>query len=441
MKNPRRTIRPGPAILVTAAFIGPGTVLTASTAGALHGYTLLWAVLFSVLATIVLQEMAARLGIVSGGGLAEAVRATVPAPLLRRLLLALILGGILFGNAAYQTGNLLGAATGLEILTAPAGPPEVAQQQAAAETGVVWRLAGLWSLVIAAAALVLIWIGRFDVLQWSLMVLVAVMGVLFLVSAVLSGPDLGALLQGCVPRLFSRPADPAASSAGWFVVGLIGTTVVPYNLFLHASGAATRWAKTDDPARAVRQSLVDTAISVGLGGLMTASILVTAAVAFEGGGALESVRDIARQLRPTLGSWAETVFAVGLFSAGLTSSITAPIAAAYATAGCFGWPARLSDWRLKAVATAVVLVGLWCALQFGGSPQQAIIVAQVANGLLLPVIAIYLLLMVNRATLMQQLANGWWGNLLGGAIVLVTGLIAARQLISVAVKITQLGGD
>lgn len=392
----------GPGVFVTAAFIGPGTVLAASTAGADFGYSLLWAIVFSIVAAVILQEMAARLGIVTGKGLAEAIHCSFGNPFLRWAMISLVLGAILFGNSAYQTGNILGAASGLQILTAGSD--------------------SIWSLVIAATALTVIAIGRFELLQWLLITLVGLMGVIFFVSAISCGPELTAILKGL------KPAIPGGS--GWIIVGLIGTTVVPYNLFLHASGAAERFAHFEDKRSAIRDSFVDLAISIAIGGVITASLLITAAVTFTDTG-LNSIADIADQLRPTLGAWAEHSFAVGLFAAGLTSSITAPIAAAYAASGCFGWRAELSDPKFKIVAATVILIGLTAALSFGGSPQQTIIIAQIANGLLLPIVAVFLLYTMNRKDLVGEYGNGFVANLLGTAVVVVTCLIAARQFRSV----------
>ena len=419
----------GPAIFVTAAFIGPGTVMTASRAGADFGYGLLWAVLFSVIAAIVLQEMAARLGIVTGAGLAEAIRTTIRLPALRWIFLALVLGGILVGNAAYQTGNLLGAAAGLEILYP--GPSVDDGASPLLDT------AGLGAIGIAVASLVIIWVGRFRVLQVCLVLLVAIMGLLFLMAAIALGPNLTDIAYGLLPGPPTPRADHELSGVGslWLVVGLIGTTVVPYNLFLHASSASARWTDRDNPSQGVRQSLWDTLISVSIGGLITASLLISAAIAFGSGGELTHIRDVATQLRPLLGNWAEFAFAIGILSAGLSSSITAPIAAGFATAGCFGKPATLASPFLKWVATLVVLIGLASALCFGRSPTEAIILAQVANGLLLPLVAIFLLVMVNQKRLMKQMVNGLVANILGLTIVLLTALLALRQLVLVWEKI------
>ena len=107
----------GPGLLVTAAFIGPGSVATASAVGANFGFVLLWALLFSLIATIVLQEMAARLGLVSGEGLSQALRTTFKNPLLSRIAVLLVVSAIGIGNAAYEAGNISGAALGLQSLT------------------------------------------------------------------------------------------------------------------------------------------------------------------------------------------------------------------------------------------------------------------------------------------------------------------------------------
>ena len=117
-----------------------------------------------------------------------------------------------------------------------------------------------------------------------------------------------------------------------------------------------------------------------------------------------------------------------MFAAGLTSAITAPIAAAYAAAGCFGWPNKLSDWRLQLVGMVVILAGVIAALMWGGSPQQAIALAQVANGLLLPILAIFILLIANEKKLMLRFANSKFFNVIAIAMIAIILLLAVRQL-------------
>jgi manganese transport protein len=389
--------RLGPGFLVTAAFIGPGTVTVASKAGAQFGHTLLFAVAFSVFAALVFQEMAARLGIVSGQGLGESIRTTLKHPLLRFFAIALVITAIGFGNAAYQTGNLTGAAAGISQLTG-------------IHPTVCVIAIGLVCMVLVAS------LRTQNYLQMVLVVLVIFMSLLFLISALVARPSVSEIASGTfIPQI--------TSSNIAIVIGLIGTTVVPYNLFLHSSGAAKNWQGVD-PAKAIWESRLDTLLSVGVGGLITAAIVSTAASAFHQQGIqLNSISEIADQLRPSLGNFASSFFLLGLFAAGLTSAITAPLAAAYATSGCLGWKSDASDFRFTLIAWAIILFGMITAIIFGRSPAQTIIAAQVANGLILPLVTLFLLIVVNRPSILGAFANRWITNLLGGTtLLIVTGL-------------------
>jgi manganese transport protein len=220
---------------------------------------------------------------------------------------------------------------------------------------------------------------------------------------------------GDVWRGLAIPTIPEGSLV--VVIGMIGTTIVPYNLFLHASAVLQRWPESVPIDEALRQSRRDTVVSIALGGLVTAAIVVTGA-AVQAGSGVSTAADMAVQLAPLLGgSAARWLFAAGMFAAGLTSAITAPLAAAYATAGLFGLPPNLTDWRLRGVWLGVLAAGLGMALIWGRSPTEAILLAQVANGLLLPVVALFLLMAVNQRRRMRSHANGWLSNALGLVVV------------------------
>lgn len=397
--RPRR-LASGPGWLVAAAFIGPGTVTTATLAGVRYGTGLLWALLFGTLATMVLQEMAARLGLVSGKGLGEAIARRFEGRALRPLALGLVLAAIVGGNAAYETGNLLGGALGLQ--------------------GVFGGDARVWAAGIGGLAALLLASGSYRLVERAMIALVALMSLTFIATAIALRPDATALLQGLlVPRLPDAGAVLVA-------IGLVGTTVVPYNLFLHASAMRERWAGVDELPSA-RFNLV---LSIGIGGVVSMAILVAGASAPSGEGGIQGAADMARALEPVLGRWATVVFALGLFAAGITSSITAPLAAAWATAGVLGWPRDLRDPRLRRVWGGVLLVGVVLALT-GLRPVPAILFAQAANGLLLPAVALFLLLVVNDAGWMGPHRNRVWSNLLGGIVVTVTTVLGARALLSV----------
>ncbi|HUF78145.1 MAG TPA: divalent metal cation transporter, partial [Thermoanaerobaculia bacterium] len=250
--------------VIAAAFIGPGTVTACGIAGASYGTALLWALGFSTVATLVLQEASARLAAVSGRDLAQALRQGDREAGGRGVVVVLVLGAIVLGCAAYEAGNLLGAAAGTALVL---GLP-------------AWLLA----LASGAVAAALLWLGAPRTVAHLLAALVALMGVAFLVTAVLVRPAAGEVLRGLLV-----PSTPPG--AGLLVLGLIGTTVVPYNLFL-GSGLAVGQRLPE-----IRFGL---AVSVVLGGLISMGVLVVGA-AMAGPFAFDAV---AAELAGRLGGWA-----------------------------------------------------------------------------------------------------------------------------------------
>ncbi len=393
----------GPGILVTAAFIGPGTITTASSAGANFGFALLWALVFSIFATIVLQEMSARLGLVTRAGLAEAMRSTFHSRLFGKLSVLLVVAAVGFGNAAYEAGNIAGAALAITSVIS------IDKSSAAIALGIL--SAGLLAS------------GRYRVLEVALIGLVLTMSAVFILTASIVAPSLGGILSSVL-----RPTMPAGSTLT--IIALIGTTVVPYNLFLHANAVREKWGSAVPLDAALSQSRWDTGLSIGLGGLITLAILATAATAFFQTGLKFGGESLAVQLEPLLGASAKYVFALGLFAGGLTSAITAPLAAAYAVCGALGWSQGLSNGRFRLVWGAVLLTGtVFAAL--GTKPLTAILFAQVANGFLLPVVAIFLLVVMNRQQLLGKYCNGPLANALGTLVVLVTTGLGAVKLLGV----------
>ncbi|HKK27244.1 MAG TPA: Nramp family divalent metal transporter [Gemmatimonadota bacterium] len=383
--------------MVAAAFLGPGTITTATLAGVRTGSALLWALLFSVLATLALQEMAARLGLVTGQGLGEAVRARFRRGPARTAAALLVLSAIVIGNAAYETGNLLGGALGASAL---GGGP-----------------ARAWAPVLGLGAAALLWWGRYAILQRWLTLMVGVMGIVFFATAATLLPSPGELLRGLL-------VPEAPGSAALLALGLVGTTVVPYNLFLHASAVRERWSGAGDLPEARR----DAARAIVLGGLVSMAVVVTAAGA--GAPGVENAADMARQLEPLLGEWARVFFGAGLLAAGLTSAITAPLAAAWAACGVLGWDADLRSARFRAVWGLVLGAGIAFSV-LGIRPVPAILFAQVANGLLLPAVAVFLLVAVNDGERMGRWRNGRALNLAGAVVVALAAVLGVRALAGV----------
>lgn len=392
----------GPGAIVAAGFIGPGTVTTCTVSGASYGYTLLWAMLFSTIATIILQEMSARLGIATQKGLGDALRTKFTSNTARLLLALLVIAAVFIGNIAYETGNLTGAIMGVQAVW-PAIPKVV------------------FALILGALGFFLLWSGSYQKVENVLTGLVILMSILFLATAIAVKPDMGAVLQGLfIPRV------PQMERSWFYIAGLIGTTVVPYNIYLHASSAAKKWKKVED----IRSSHLDTILSIGLGGIVSMCIIITASAAFSGtGAAITSGADMAVQLQPILGSWATATMGLGLFAAGTTSMITAPLSAAFACSGILGWGEDMKQSRFKAFWITVLAFGVFAATALGGSsPTEIILFAQAANAFLLPVTAILLLVCCNDRKLMGGHNNKLWNNILGIIVLAVTLFIAFRNI-------------
>lgn len=391
----------GPGVMVAAAFVGPGTVTTASVAGASSGVSLLWAVAISVLATIVLQELSIRSALSTNQDLAPLIRQFghdrgwgVPIALL-------ILCSVGLGNAAYQSGNLAGAAMGLS------GATPVRFIHAVLVTGSF------------AAGLILV--DRYRLLERAMLILVGLM------TCLLTG-----LAVACLPELITAHRQVVSNVHAFdatVVLALIGTTVVPYNLFLHATAVRHRWSGIA-LADALRQARIESAGAIFVGGVVTAAIMIVATVVIAGDTsrpALEALQVGIDQRFPDIGRWA---MGVGLFAAGLTSAIAAPVAAGWAVCGVMGWNTSSGSKAFKGVALMVLAVGMLFAI-FAARPVALIVLAQATNAVLLPLVALVLLAIVNSPLIPHDYRNGWPQNLIVTGVIGVVLLLAATKLLSV----------
>jgi NRAMP (natural resistance-associated macrophage protein)-like metal ion transporter len=366
--------RPGPGMLVTAAFIGPGTVTSCTLAGAQFGYALVWALGFATIATVILQNLSARVALVRGQGLGEAIMEALPSPVLKWSAAALLAAALVLGNAAYEAGNISGSALGIEaIIGGTFGLP-------------LPLLIGLFAIILLAT-------GNPKWLERLLIALVIVMSLSFLVALAVTRPDFGALFAGLVPTL----PDGSLLTA----MALIGTTVVPYNLFLHAASVRNRWRG----AEGLEEASTESAISIGLGGLVSIAILATAAAALFGSNAvITDAVGMAKQIEPLYGELARQALGLGLLGAGLTSALTAPMATGYIVREL--WPGAdeaASAQRQRWTMVFIALIGTLVA-SAGIKPVEIIMLAQVANGLLLPLVAAFLVWVVQNPALMGKYA-------------------------------------
>ncbi len=377
-------------MVIAAAFIGPGTVTTAAASGAGFGYSLLWALLFSTLACAVLQESAARITIASGHTLGEAVKQRFN----NKGIAWFLAISIFLGCAAYEAGNILGAISGMALAVTGVDPV-------------------VFTVVIVAISAAVLWLGKTSTVANIMGVVVAVMGFAFLIAGLSTPIDGAALAKG----LFI-PSFPGGSVI--LTLGLVGTTIVPYNLFLGSGLAKGQTIKS------MRFGLV---VAVLLGGVISMGILL-AGTAMDGE---FSFAGLAATLSEANGTWMATVFAIGLFAAGFTSSITAPLAAAITLQSVGG---KDKDWsetgiRYRMGWGLVLLTGLIFGVT-GIKPIPVIILAQAANGLILPVIAVFLWLICNNRKLMGAHVNGGSIDIFMGITVWVSSLLGLINVFKAA---------
>ncbi|TMP39585.1 Nramp family divalent metal transporter [Pseudoalteromonas rubra] len=390
----------GPGVIVTAAFIGPGTITACTLAGAQFGYALLWALVFATIATIILQEMSARVGIVTQKGLGEVIHESLQESVWKWPLFALIIVAICIGNAAYEAGNLVGAALGIEAITTPGK----------------WVFRGSIIALTALGAVILM-LGTYKQIERILIALVSIMALAFVVTFFLVGPDLAALLKGLV-----TPQLPEGSLLT--VIALIGTTVVPYNLFLHASAAKTHWSDPND----IPQARADTAISIGLGGLIAILVTSTAAASiFTLGLSVNNAVDMAQVFEPLFGSLSKYLLGVGLFAAGLSSVITAPLATSYVVSELLQQNTEVDGKVFRLISVTIIVIGAVLSMA-NIKPIEIILLAQFANGLLLPIIAGFLLYVMNNTKMLGKYSNTRVSNMLGFSVLIFTAMLGIRLI-------------
>tara|TARA_B100000927_G_C16475146_1_gene473107 strand:- start:83 stop:1273 length:1191 start_codon:yes stop_codon:yes gene_type:complete len=388
----------GPGVLIAAAFIGPGTVTLCTIAGVSYGYSLIWALILSIFATIFLQELSLRIGLATKMNVAEVIRKSVKSVFLNRLLLILILSSILVGNAVYEAGNITGASLGI--------------------SGIInYDAINNIPLFIGIIAFVILYQGNYKIIERSLIVLVLLMSLSFFLTAIITRPEINTLINGIfIPKVDEKSI--------LIVLGLIGTTVVPYNIFLHSSLVTEKW----DSIKKLKTARVESFISIFLGGIVSLSIIVTAASVNSQD--VESVIDLARGLEPLYGKFAIYFLGIGLFASGITSSITAPLAAAYVAKSCFGWKGSMKSTKFRLVWILVLLFGVIISM-ININPIEIIKFAQFSNSLLLPIIAIILLWIVNDNRIIGSQYSYNYQNIFGAIIIMISIILGAKGIISI----------
>ncbi len=393
----------GPGYLVAVGYMDPGNWATDLAGGARYGYTLLSVIMASNLMAILLQAMAARLGIATGRDLAQACRDTYsrPATLVLWLLAEVAI-------AATDLAEVIGAAIALQLLF---GLP------------LIWGVS-LTSLDV----LVVLYLQKHGFRWVEALVVLLILGIAgsFAVELYLSRPDIGAMLWGFLPRS-EVVTDPGML---YIAIGILGATVMPHNLYLHSSIVQTRKYADDLASRkdATKFASIDSFVALTSALFINGAILVMAAAVFHGTGH-EDVADISDAyllLAPLLGTTAASVlFAVALLLSGQNATLTGTLAGQIVMEGFLS--IRLRPWlrrlitRLVAIAPAVAVIAV--AGERGAG--SLLILSQVVLSLQLPFAVFPLLLFTSDRRRMGELVNPWWMTALGWPVAL---LIAALNV-------------
>jgi Mn2+/Fe2+ NRAMP family transporter len=315
--------------------------------------------------------------------------------------MGLILIAIGLGNAAYQGGNISGSNLGLGIFWEfpiwQLGPFSI-------QSGNLW---------IGIFTFLLLWSGNYKRLEQLLVGLVLLMSIAFLGTSILIKPDLGSLFHGFIPS-FSTEKFPT-------IVALIGTTVVPYNLFLYASLVKKQWRNVEDLPKMTK----DISVSVILGGIVSMAILVVGAA--NPSENLETAQDIARGLTGIFGSFGAYLMGFGLLAAGLTSSLTAPLAGGLVICGILGWSQDIRSKPMRASMGGILFLGIIFS-SLGIRPVTLITLAQLANGILLPVISAWLIWAASQKTLLGKYALTNKNLIFGIIIWLITLILGLKSV-------------
>lgn len=373
----------GPGFLVGVGYMDPGNWGTDLEAGSRFGYRLLWVVLVSNLIAIVVQNLSARLGLVTGYSYAENCR--------RRFATAKWLSLWMVAELALVATDLaefMGAMLGFELLF-----------------GVGRLAAALLSVVSVFGILALYrWGDRWVELQ--IMALVALVGGCYVYELRLVSPEWGKVVHGTLVPLLDGASAPIAA-------GILGATVMPHNLFLHSAVVRRRPGREVERA-ALRSTLIDSLLALNGAWLINAAILVTAAATFFGRSQrVMSIVQAHDTLVPLLGPFAGGVFALALLASGVSSSTTATLTGQIVFEGF--WGRRMNLFLRRALTVAPALVVIW----LGWEPFRVLIVSQIGLSVALPFTLVPLAALTARADVMGRHANGRLGN----AIVLAATLV------------------
>ena len=382
----------GPGLIATSAGNDAGGIATYSSAGAEFGYDLIWVMILLTVSFAVVQEMCARLGAATGRGLLDLIREKFGIG-----WTLFVVGVVVIANGGVTLSEFVGIGAAAELLGV--------SRYIAVPIGA----ALLWYLVIY---------GSYAKVE-KIFLLMTLVFFAYPVAAFMGHPDWSAVARGAFV-----PTIKMNSAYIFLLVGVLGTTITPYIQIFQQSSVVERGAAR----RHYGPERIDAYFGSVFSNLMSVSMIIAtgATLYVAGQHNIESAADAAKALEPVVGKSAETLFAVGLLGASLLAGAVLPLATSYAVSEAFGIPKGVNlDFRrgktFFTIFTALIVGGAGIALLPDIPIFPLLVGIQVLNGVLLPVILVFILLLVNDRNLMSDLKNSRFYNFLGwGTFALIT---------------------
>lgn len=401
----------GPAIIVAAGILGPGTVTTSSVYGAKYGYAGLWIVAIAVMLAIFYQEPAVRITNMENGKDGQTVMLGIRNHISKPMAIILWIT-LLFGGVALQAGNLAGTSMALAYFFP--GTSDF-----------------FWVCLISIVGFTIGWFGVYKIVENFNKVLIASIILAFVLCAVYTGPNVGDLLtEGFTFKI--------AGGDYWTALALLSTTA-PYHVVVGYSSLMKKRrmeSKIEDNLSTdskIRSAKFDLCISMLFAGLVTAAIIICAGtVMFPRGIEVKSAADMALQLTPLLGRFAGIVFSFGLFAAGFSTVLYQVTIQPYYMNEAFGRDVNLKSKQSRLVMASTGILPLFVIALFGGTPVSLIVTAQALTGLAYPLVVILVWILCNKKDFMGKYRNTKTQNTIYAVITLITTFLAIRTFLSLA---------
>lgn len=389
----------GPGVITGFAGNEAGGVTTYSAVGAHFGFSLLWLLLVASIGLGVIQEMCSRMGLVTGQGLSDLIRERFG---VRWTILAMIV--LIIANGSNVVAEYAGIAASVELL----GVPRIISVPLAA--------LAVWTLVVFFS---------YRFVERVLFVLVLAF-LAYPISVFILRPDWPVVMSGFIPSV------PTSPSSLVFALALVGTTITPYLLFYMQASVVDKGVDRQSAAYA----RVDVFLGAALAGLFAFFIVVvTGTVLYPAGIQVTSAEAAAQALVPLAGASAGLLFAVGLCGASLLGAVVMPLSTSYAICEAFGWESGISkNFReapvFMSLFTLLLVLGAVVVLIPGISLIPLIISAQIANGVLLPIVLIFILRLATDRRLMGPAVNGRTTTILGWGVAAIAGSLSIAYLLT-----------